>query len=140
MVGIKTEPAPIGPRDTGSRDWESHPPLVHPPYKSTILRGPTQPLVPLQQTMSEMTGPQFGADFVTELAAHFIVQVFSDPVSFFFLPIEHGVVHLQFLFFEGFFELHVFLFFLMLCFDRLLPARIGHDPCYQDSNDQDASV
>ena len=67
MVGIKTETAPIGPRDTGSRDWESHPPLVHPPYKSTILRGPTQPLVPLQQTMSEMTGPQFGADFVTDI-------------------------------------------------------------------------
>ncbi len=49
------------------RDWESHPPLVYPAYKSTVLRGPSKPLVPLQQALSEMTGPVFGHDSVDPL-------------------------------------------------------------------------
>ncbi len=44
------------------RDWASHPPLIHPDYKSTTLRGPTKPLVPLAQGLSETTGPVFGQD------------------------------------------------------------------------------
>lgn len=44
------------------RDWASHPPLIHPDYKSTRLRGPTQPLQPIQPTLSELTGPAFSAD------------------------------------------------------------------------------
>ncbi len=42
------------------RDWHSHPPYVTPDYKSTVLRGPSKPLVPLQQTLSELTGPVYG--------------------------------------------------------------------------------
>jgi len=42
-----------------ARDWASHPPLIHPDYKSTRLRGPTQPLTPLRSTLSELTGPAF---------------------------------------------------------------------------------
>ncbi len=49
------------------RDWESHPPLVYPGYKSTVLRGPSKPLVPLQQTRSELTGPVYGHDSVGPL-------------------------------------------------------------------------
>ena len=44
------------------RDWESHPPLIHPEYKSTSLRGPTKPLVPVPASLSEFTGPVFGDD------------------------------------------------------------------------------
>lgn len=44
------------------RDWSSHPPYVFPPYKSTLLRGPRKPLVPLKATLSEMTGPIYGHD------------------------------------------------------------------------------
>ena len=49
------------------RDWGSHPPLIHPPYKSTVKRGPTKPLVPLAQSLSELTGPVFGHDSLGEL-------------------------------------------------------------------------
>ncbi len=49
------------------RDWQSHPPYTHPPYKSTMLRGPSKPLVPIAQTLSELTGPVFGHECVAEL-------------------------------------------------------------------------
>src|SRR6201986_5543244 len=38
----------------------THPPLDYPPYKSTALRHPTQPLIYLPQTISEVTGPALG--------------------------------------------------------------------------------
>lgn len=44
------------------RDWSSHPPLIHPPYKSSLKRGPTKPLVPLTTSLSHMTGPVYGHD------------------------------------------------------------------------------
>jgi protocatechuate 3,4-dioxygenase beta subunit len=50
-----TRPAPYNPPDN-----ESHPPYLYEPYASTVLRSPRKPLVPLPQTLSEMTGPLFG--------------------------------------------------------------------------------
>ena len=50
-----------------SRDWKSHPAYIHPAYKSTLLRGPTKPLVPLAATLSEITGPVYGHDALGEL-------------------------------------------------------------------------
>lgn len=41
-------------------DREAHPPYLHEPYKSTVLRSPRKPLVPLPQTLSEITGPVLG--------------------------------------------------------------------------------
>ncbi len=55
--------------NTTPRDWESHPPFIHPDYKSTVLRGPTKPLVPLPEGLSERTGPVFGHDAVGPLDA-----------------------------------------------------------------------
>jgi protocatechuate 3,4-dioxygenase beta subunit len=49
------------------RDWVSQPPYVYPDYKSTVLRGPTKPLIPLKQTLSEMTGPVYGHERVRPL-------------------------------------------------------------------------
>lgn len=49
------------------RDWRSHPPYIHPPYKSTVLRGPTRPLVPLGHTLSELTQPVYGHDDIGPL-------------------------------------------------------------------------
>lgn len=49
------------------RDWKSHPPHIHTDYKSTILRGPTKPLIPLKQSLSERTGPAFGHDCIGPL-------------------------------------------------------------------------
>ena len=42
------------------RDWGTHPPLVHPPYKSTVFRGPKRKLVLSKQTLSELTVPVYG--------------------------------------------------------------------------------
>jgi protocatechuate 3,4-dioxygenase, beta subunit len=38
----------------------THPPLDYPPYRSTELRHPKQPLVYLPQTITELTGPALG--------------------------------------------------------------------------------
>ncbi|TAL56440.1 MAG: protocatechuate 3,4-dioxygenase subunit beta [Pandoraea sp.] len=43
------------------RDWASHPAYLHPPYASTLLRGPTQPLVPLRGRLSNLHAPVYGA-------------------------------------------------------------------------------
>jgi protocatechuate 3,4-dioxygenase beta subunit len=37
----------------------TQPLYLHPPYASSILRAPTQPLVPLPHTISELSGPVF---------------------------------------------------------------------------------
>jgi protocatechuate 3,4-dioxygenase beta subunit len=55
--------------DTSPRDWGAHPPYIHPDYKSTVLRGPTKPLVPIRHTLSERTGPVYGHDSVGPLDA-----------------------------------------------------------------------
>lgn len=64
-----TEVTVTGVTGYTARDWESHPPYVHPDYKSTPLRGPTKPLVPLKATLSELTGPVFGHDSIGRLDA-----------------------------------------------------------------------
>ena len=43
------------------RDWASHSPLISPGYKSTLLRGPTQPLLPIQQALAQLHAPVYGA-------------------------------------------------------------------------------
>ncbi|MCZ6522713.1 MAG: protocatechuate 3,4-dioxygenase subunit beta, partial [Alphaproteobacteria bacterium] len=45
-------------------DRASHPPYLHEPYKSTVLRSPRKALVPLPHTLSEITGPLFGHEAV----------------------------------------------------------------------------
>jgi protocatechuate 3,4-dioxygenase, beta subunit len=51
------------------RDWASHPPYIHPSYRSTSLRGPSKPLIAIQQTLSEWTGPVYGHESVGRLDA-----------------------------------------------------------------------
>ena len=51
------------------RDWGTQPPNLSPEYKSTLLRAPTRPLVPLVQTLSEVTGPVYGHDSAGPLDA-----------------------------------------------------------------------
>ena len=41
-----------------------HPPLDSPGYRSSTLRHPGQPLIPLPQRLTEITGPLFGAERV----------------------------------------------------------------------------
>ncbi|HWA12255.1 MAG TPA: protocatechuate 3,4-dioxygenase subunit beta [Burkholderiales bacterium] len=44
----------------------TQPEYLHPPYASTRKRAPTQPLVLLPHTLSELSGPVFGHDTVKE--------------------------------------------------------------------------
>jgi protocatechuate 3,4-dioxygenase beta subunit len=50
-----------------SLDWNSHPPYLHPAYASTVKRSPQKPLIPLPQTLSELTGPVYGTDTIQPL-------------------------------------------------------------------------
>jgi protocatechuate 3,4-dioxygenase beta subunit len=61
-----TDPMTTEP-DYMPRDWASQPPYRYANYKSTALRGPTRPLVPLKQTLSELTGPVYGHESVGPL-------------------------------------------------------------------------
>lgn len=49
-----------------SRDRQRQPPAYTPNYKSTVLRSPKLPLVSLNSTISEMTGPVFGHGIIGE--------------------------------------------------------------------------
>jgi protocatechuate 3,4-dioxygenase, beta subunit len=50
------------PKILTSLDWTTQPPYLHPGYKSTVLRAPQKPLIPLPQTLSELTAPVYGHD------------------------------------------------------------------------------
>jgi len=50
--------------EIAKRDWRIHPPYLHEPYASTIRRAPRRALVPLEPTLSELTGPAFNDDSV----------------------------------------------------------------------------
>jgi protocatechuate 3,4-dioxygenase beta subunit len=61
------------------RDDDSHPPLDSPGYRSTELRHPTQPLILLPQTLTELTGPLLGAGRVGELDHDLTRQHAGEP-------------------------------------------------------------
>ncbi len=56
-----------GAKDISPRDWSAHPAYRHAPYKSTALRSPSKPLIPLPATLSELSGPAFGHDAIGSL-------------------------------------------------------------------------
>jgi protocatechuate 3,4-dioxygenase beta subunit len=63
------EPHPVTEETPSSyvREVEdAQPPLDYPPYKSTALRHPKQPLVYLPHTITEITGPQLGPERVRQ--------------------------------------------------------------------------
>jgi protocatechuate 3,4-dioxygenase, beta subunit len=51
-----TEVTPYADAEPGG-----HPPYLYPGYTSTVKRAPTRPLIPIAQTLSEVTGPSFAA-------------------------------------------------------------------------------
>jgi len=48
------------------RDWDIHPPLIYPEYKSTRLRGPQKPLVTISEALMEAALPVYGEDVLGE--------------------------------------------------------------------------
>ena len=65
------------------RDWATQPPMIHPDYKSTRLRGPTRPLVPLEASLAELSGPVFGHDAVDPIDADLTrnARVNGEPIG-----------------------------------------------------------
>ena len=49
------------------RDWSSQPAYLHPAYKSTPLRAPSRPLLPMRHTLSELAQPVYGHEDIGEL-------------------------------------------------------------------------
>src|SRR5262245_19398049 len=62
-------------------DPTAHPPFSWPAYKSTQLRAPKRPLVPLPHALTELTGPVFGADRLGPLDADLTRQHAGEPIG-----------------------------------------------------------
>ncbi|HZJ08465.1 MAG TPA: protocatechuate 3,4-dioxygenase subunit beta [Trueperaceae bacterium] len=71
-VGTRTGSPASGPADGQAPSRRSvldrlvQPAYLYPPYKSTVLRGPKHPLVPLPHNLSDLTGPVYGESDVTQ--------------------------------------------------------------------------
>ena len=62
-------------------DPGTQPEYVYPPYVSTVKRSPSQPLVPLPTSLSEITGPLFGFDVIRENDADLTRQHAGEPIG-----------------------------------------------------------
>jgi len=58
-----------------------HPPLDSPAYRSSVLRAPKQPLVPLPQWLTEVTGPLLGVGRVDAADADLTTGHAGEPVG-----------------------------------------------------------
>ena len=72
------------------RDRTVHPPGFTPTYKTSVLRSPERPLLSLQNSLSEVTGPVFGHDELGPLDNDLLLNYAKDGGS----PIgERIIVH-----------------------------------------------
>jgi protocatechuate 3,4-dioxygenase, beta subunit len=65
------------PRDNADVD----PPYLYPAYVATRTRAPARPLVPIQHTLSELTGPAFGHEAVGPKDHDLTAQHDGDPLG-----------------------------------------------------------
>jgi protocatechuate 3,4-dioxygenase beta subunit len=72
-----------------ARNREIHPPAYFPDYKTSVARSPRLPLVLLQQSLSEITGPVFGPELLAPLDNDLLLngRVDRDPIG------ERIIVH-----------------------------------------------
>jgi protocatechuate 3,4-dioxygenase beta subunit len=66
---------------------QADPPYLHPPYVSTRLRSPREPLVIVPHTLSELSGPAFGHSDVRPQDADLTAQGQGQPIG------ERIIVH-----------------------------------------------
>lgn len=59
----------------------TQPPHLHPPYVSSLKRAPTQPLIALPETLSEVTGPLFPMNIVPPKAFDLTRQHKGEPLG-----------------------------------------------------------
>ncbi|MGH7292145.1 MAG: protocatechuate 3,4-dioxygenase subunit beta [Myxococcota bacterium] len=72
-----------------ARNREIHPPAYYPDYKTSVARSPRKPLIALQQSLSEITGPVFGHDMLQPMDNDLLLngKVSQEPVG------ERIIVH-----------------------------------------------
>jgi protocatechuate 3,4-dioxygenase, beta subunit len=58
-----------------------HPPLDTPAYRSTLLRAPKRPAVPMAQRLTEITGPLLGSERVTAADADLTTRHGGEPLG-----------------------------------------------------------
>src|SRR6188768_1732208 len=61
--------------------FDTQPDYLYPAYRSTVKRAPTQPLVQMPQTLSEITGPLFTARDVADTDNDLTVQHAVEPIG-----------------------------------------------------------
>lgn len=61
--------------------WDTQPGYLYPPYRSTVKRAPTKPLLLTPQTLSEVTGPLFGQDAVGPNDNDLTSQHAAEPIG-----------------------------------------------------------
>jgi len=74
------------------RDRTIHPPALTPEYKTSVLRSPRQPLLSLQNSLSEVTGPVFGHNELGSLDNDLILNYAKDGEPIGERIIVHGRV------------------------------------------------
>ncbi len=62
-------------------DRGTQPDLLYPPYASTVKRAPSQPLLPIEASLSEVTGPVFGYDRIMANDFDLTKQHAGDPIG-----------------------------------------------------------
>lgn len=62
-------------------DRDTQPDYLYPPYASTVKRSPSQPLLPLQASLSEITGPIFGHERIRANDFDLTRQGDGDPIG-----------------------------------------------------------
>jgi Dioxygenase/Protocatechuate 3,4-dioxygenase beta subunit N terminal len=72
------------------RDRTIHPPAFTPAYKTSVLRSPRLPLLSLQNSLSEVTGPMFGAHELGPLDNDLILNYAKDGEAIGQRIIVHG--------------------------------------------------
>lgn len=72
------KPSPLYPRD-----WQKQPPALVPSYKTSVTRSPRLPLLSLDQTVSELSGPRFGHNDIGQLDANLVKNYAQtgDPIG-----------------------------------------------------------
>ena len=61
--------------------FNTQPDYLYPAYRSTVKRAPTQPLVQMPQTLSEITGPLFTASDVADTDFNLTAQHAGEPLG-----------------------------------------------------------
>jgi protocatechuate 3,4-dioxygenase beta subunit len=77
-MDAKLPPPLLGYRDY---DRDTQPDYHYPPYASTVKRSPREPLLPLQASLSEITGPVFGFERLRANDWDLTKQGESDPIG-----------------------------------------------------------